>query len=77
MRVPPFAEPPGADAAERYAAMSPEVRIALCLELCDLTDSVVSGRPDSDALRQAHPRSVESLALWRRLMQVYSGGQTR
>ena len=77
MRLPPFAEAPGADDSERFAAMSPQERIALCLELCDLTESIVSGRPDGDAIRQAHPRSVKSLALWRRLMQGYSGGQTR
>jgi hypothetical protein len=68
----PWTESPDADADDtaRLAAMSPEERIALCLELCDLADSIVGGRPDAEALRRPHPRSAESLALWRRLMQA-------
>lgn len=72
MGVPRFVQTAPDDTA-RFAAMSPEERIALCLELCDLADSVVSGRPDSAALRRPHPRSAESLALWRRLMRSGPG----
>ena len=76
MTVFPFTQPPDDDTS-RFAEMTSEERIAQCLELCDLADSVVEGRPDSDALRSGHPRSAESLALWRRLMRAGSGDHTR
>jgi hypothetical protein len=71
MRSFPRAEHPDADDTARFAAMTPAERIALCLELCDLADSIVDGRPDPQQLRNPHPRSAESLELWRRLMQAY------
>lgn len=77
MGIPPFAAIAEDDEVERYAAMSPEEGIALCLELCDLADSIVEARPDSAALRRAHPRSAEALELWRRLMQGGSGVRSR
>lgn len=67
--MPPFAKAPADEDIARYASMSREERIALCLELCDLADSIVEGRPDREALRRGHPRSEASLALWRRLMR--------
>lgn len=48
--------------------MTPAERLALFIELCDLTDSIVAGRPDADRLRAPTPRSDEALATWRRLM---------
>ena len=48
--------------------MTPEQRLALCLELCDLTDSITSGRPDADRLRASTPRSPEAETAWQRLM---------
>ncbi len=36
MRTLPFAESKSADDTARFAAMRPDERIALCLELCDL-----------------------------------------
>jgi hypothetical protein len=53
---------------DRIRRMTPEQRLALCLELCDLTDSIVRERPDRAALRAPDPRSPEAEALWRRLM---------
>ena len=68
---------PTADDEEtaRYARMSPEERLELFLQLCDLTDAIVRGRPDGHALRAPTPRSPESLALWARLME--RGGHAR
>ncbi len=56
------------DDTERFARMSPEERLALFLQLCDLTDSIQKDRPNRDALRAPQPMSHESRALWRRLM---------
>jgi MFS transporter, DHA1 family, inner membrane transport protein len=53
---------------ERFARMTPEQRLALFLELCDLTDSIQRDRPDAEALRRPAPRSPESESLWKRLM---------
>ncbi len=57
------------DDLERFRVMTPEERLDLFLELCALTDSIVRGRPDAEALRAPTPRSAESLALWSRLMR--------
>ncbi len=56
------------DDVRRFARMTPEERLAIFLELCVLTDSIVRNRPDADALRAATPRSPEAEALWRRLI---------
>ena len=48
--------------------MSPEQRLAIFLELCALTDSIVRNRPDAEALRAPTARSPESEAFWRRLI---------
>ncbi len=53
---------------ERFARMAPEERLALFLELCELTDQIVRNRPDADAIRAPTPRSAASEALWQRLM---------
>lgn len=52
----------------RFSAMTPEERLELFLELCDLTDSIVRDRPNVEALLSPTPRSPESEALWQRLM---------
>jgi hypothetical protein len=67
--LPAYVDPNAEADTLRFASMTPEERLALFLELCDLTDSVQRGRPDSAALRQEQPRSAEALALWARLMQ--------
>ncbi len=51
--------------------MKPEERLSLFLELCDLTDSIIAGRPDAEALRAPTPRSAEAESLWSRLMAGY------
>ncbi len=53
----------------RFARMSTEERLALLLELCDLTDALQAGRPNRAALRAPQARSPEAMALWSRLMQ--------
>jgi hypothetical protein len=57
------------DDTERFARMSPEDRLSLFFELCDLTDRIVNERPDAEVLRRGTPRSAESEAVWRRLME--------
>lgn len=49
--------------------MSPEERLALFVELCNLTDSIQAGRPNAARLREPQPPSDESIALWSRLMR--------
>jgi hypothetical protein len=63
------------DETERFANMSPAQRLQIFVELCELTDSIVRGRPDADALRRAHPRSEEAEALWARLMTQQRRGK--
>ena len=55
------------DDVERYRSMTPAERLELFVQLCELTDSIVRGRPDADRLRAPTPRSPESEALWDRL----------
>lgn len=64
-----LAEEGAGDDRARFARMSPEERLALFLELCELADEIVRGRPDADAIRAPTPRSPESEALWARLMR--------
>jgi hypothetical protein len=66
-RSPIVPTPP--DDTERFARMSPEERLSLFLELCDLTDGIVANRPDAERIRRGTPRSAEAEALWRRLME--------
>lgn len=73
-RVPAFATASLDEDVDRFAAMRPEERLRLFLELCDLTDSIVAARPDRDALRRGTPRSAESEALWARLMTTRGAG---
>jgi hypothetical protein len=61
------------DDRERFAAMTPEERLEIFIQLCDLTDSIVNGRPDAERLRAPVPRSPESEALWKRLMDAKRG----
>lgn len=58
----------GREGEDRFRRMSPEERLAIFIELCELTESIVRGRPDADRLRSPAPRSPESRALWKRLM---------
>lgn len=73
MSVPAFARS-HEDDDERHAAMTPEARLRLFLEICDLMDSIVAARPDPSALRARTPRSAESEALWARLMRTQRDG---
>jgi hypothetical protein len=59
---------------ERFANMTPEERLRLFVEVCDLADSIVRGRPDAERLRAPTPRSPEAEALWRRLARAVTDG---
>ena len=48
--------------------MTPAQRLELCLQLCDVTDSIVNARPDRDRLRAATPLAPETEALITRLI---------
>ncbi len=56
------------DDVARFAAMTPAQRLELCLQLCDVTDSIVNARPDRDRLRAATPLAPETEALIARLI---------
>jgi hypothetical protein len=71
--LPRWVTEPEAEDASRFVAMSPAERIELCLQLCDVTDSIVNARPDVEALRAPTPLSTESEALWRRLIAKARG----
>lgn len=58
-----------AEDRERFAAMTPEERLRVFFDLCALTDSITLARPDAEDLRAPTPRSPESEALWRALME--------
>ena len=62
------------DDTARFARMSTEERLALFLQLCDLTDAIQAGRPGGSISREGHPRSDEALALWARLMHSARDG---
>ena len=62
------------DDAKRFRSMSPEERLTLFFELCDLTDSIVNNRPQPGRLREPNLRSAEADALWRRLMATARRG---
>jgi hypothetical protein len=64
-----YVDPDAAAETARYARMTPEQRLALFLQLCDLTDDVQRGRPDRSALRAPAPLDAEALALWAQLMK--------
>jgi hypothetical protein len=65
---PAFADPHAEVETRRYARMTPEARLELFLQLCDLTDELQRGRPDCKALRAPTPRSPEAIAVWERPM---------
>ena len=74
MTLPPFVHAEQSD-VERFSRMTPEGHLAIFLELCDLTDSIIAGRPDPETLRARTPRSKESDALWQRLMERRRGAR--
>jgi hypothetical protein len=53
---------------DRFARMTPEERLEVFVQLCELTDSIIRHRPDAERLRSPTPRSPESEALWQRLI---------
>lgn len=73
LRAPFAAEKRDEDELRKLRAMSIEDKLALFLELCDLSDSIVNARPDWEKLRAPTRRSAESEALWKRLMKTRHG----
>jgi hypothetical protein len=59
---------------ERFAGTTPELRLRLFLELCDLTDAIQRGRPDVHRLRAGTPLGPEAELLWQRLIRQARDG---
>ena len=71
-----FAEAAAADDdVDRFAAMTPEERLVVFLELCELTHSIVTERANAEDLLAPTPRSPESEALWMRLVDQARNGR--
>jgi hypothetical protein len=70
----PFCASDTDEDTQRFARLTPEERLRLFCELCDLTDAIQANRPNRDALRAPHPRSDEAITTWQRLMNRAHGG---
>jgi len=57
------------DDAERYAAMTPEQRLAVFVEVCELARTILESRPDrARVLSENEPMPPAAEAAWRRLV---------
>jgi len=62
---------------ERWARMTPEQRLEVFAQLCELCESIVRGRPDAQRLRATPERSAEAEALWARLVREARDARAR
>ena len=58
------------DDRDRYAAMTPEERLAISVEVCELARTILEARPDLSKL----PPAVA--AAWERLVRERRGGRS-
>jgi hypothetical protein len=57
------------DGRARYAAMTPNQRLACFEDICNFTDNLLRGRPDRRAvLARCEPMSAEAEKTWLRLV---------
>ena len=57
------------DDRDRYAAMTPEERLAVFVEVCELARTILEGRPDrARVLADVEPMPPEAEAAWKRLV---------
>jgi anaerobic ribonucleoside-triphosphate reductase len=57
------------DDAERYAAMTPEERLEIFVEVCELARTILEERPDrARVLAESEPMPPAAAAAWRRLV---------
>ena len=55
--------------AERYAVMTPEERLAVFVEVCELARTILESRPDRGrVLAESVPMPPAAEATWRRLV---------
>jgi hypothetical protein len=65
------------DDAERYAAMTPEERLAVFVEVCELARTILEGRPDrARVLSEVEPLPPTAEAAWRRLVAESRRGRS-
>ena len=78
-RSPPWIAHVGAfDDSARYAAMSPEERLAIFVEVCELARTILEDRPDrARILGEKEPMPPAAEAAWRRLVGEARGRTTR
>jgi hypothetical protein len=58
------------DDRDRYAAMTPEQRLAIFEEVCELARTILEEHPDrARILRENEPMPVTADATWRRLVR--------
>lgn len=64
------------DDAERYASMTPEERLAVFVEVCELTRTILEERPDrARVLEDREPMPAAAEVAWRRLVARGRRGQ--
>ncbi|RMF25067.1 MAG: hypothetical protein D6760_01875 [Deltaproteobacteria bacterium] len=57
------------DDRDRYAAMTPEQRLAVFVEVCELARTIIESRPDRTAiLAENEPMPAAAAATWQRLV---------
>jgi hypothetical protein len=69
-RIPPWVEHADVlDDAARYSAMTPEQRLAVFVDVCELAETILAGRPDRAEVLEAHePMAPRAEAIWQRLV---------
>jgi hypothetical protein len=67
--LPRYVDPEAEEETRRYARMTPEERLELFEQLCELTHEILRDRPDADAIRAPVPRSQAAIETWQRLMR--------
>jgi len=62
---------------ERYRAMTPNQRLEIFVEVCELADAMLRDRPDRDrVLAYQEPLSEEAERTWRRLVAEARSGES-
>ncbi len=57
------------DDRDRYAAMTPEERLAVFVEVCELARTIIESRPDRAAILAGNePMPAAAAATWKRLV---------
>jgi hypothetical protein len=58
------------DDRERYASMTPEERLAVFVEVCELAEAILADRPDrKEVLAHVDPLPPDAERTWQRLVR--------